>query len=227
MSWTATMRRPARRTVAVARSPDEEHRCRDVARAVLRPVLRRCRRPGGVGAAPPHRRAPLCRRRDRVQRGLLRDLVGVGQLRLVRQRPRLGRRPVPPAHPRADRRCAHPRRRHPRRPDRLRLHHDDDRLRRDAARARRDVAACRSRPAEPSTASDALRGRHHRRAGALAAAPGPARRPRASASPVSSSSPSSSWRSRSGPSAPRPVSSSTPGTSPSASACSPSSSSAR
>ncbi len=107
---------------AVARSPDEAPPHGDVARAVLRPVLRRRRLPGVVRAPPPHRRAPLRRRRDRVQRRLLRDLVGVGELRLVRQRARLGRRPVPPAHARADGRRAHPRRRHPRRLRPLRLH---------------------------------------------------------------------------------------------------------
>ena len=144
----STIRRPARRR---RRRPFGRRGAphRDVARAVLRPVLRRRRRPGVVRAAPPHRRAPLRRRSDRVRGGLLRDLVGVGQLRLVRQRPRLRRRPVPPAHPRADRRRARPRRRHPRRHGRLQLHDDDDRLRRDAPRDRRDVAARRPRPAEP------------------------------------------------------------------------------
>ena len=92
---------------------------------------------------------------------------------------------------------------------------------------RRDVAARGPRPARPPAAGDALRHRHQRRAGAVAAAARPARRAARSASPASSCSPSSNWPFRSGPSGSRRPSSSTPGTSPNASACSRSSSSAR
>ena len=83
----------------------------DPSRAAFRPVLRGGRRPGGDAPAPCHRGGRHRQRGRELRDRVLRHLVGVDELHVVRVGLRQRRRGLPPAHARADRRRAHPRRR--------------------------------------------------------------------------------------------------------------------
>ena len=126
----------------------------DTPRAPVRPLLRRGGLPGRRAAPRRPRGQPLPDGHLGLSRGLLRDLVGLGQLHLVRVGLRRRRPPLPPAHLRPDRGRAHPRRRRRQRvqPRRLRHHHRG--LSRHAHRPGGAVAAGRlGRPPREAGAS--------------------------------------------------------------------------
>ncbi|MCW2849621.1 MAG: Integral rane protein [Marmoricola sp.] len=157
------------------RGPRRGPPCLDPARAVRRPLLRRRRGGRGQHAAPrPHRRAR--RRPGRLRDGVLRDLVGLGELLVVRQRLRHRRRQLPAAHLRGDDGRPRPRGR------RARGGRDAARLRAD--RGRLPDHAGRDDPALAPRGPRASRGPGHRPAlrrggrgdpGPLGPAPGPLR----------------------------------------------------
>ena len=199
---------------------------RDPARAAVRPVLRGRRGPGRRRARPRNRGEPRGRCARRLSGGVLRDLVGMDELHVVRLGLRHRRRALPAADRVADGGSARAGRRGPDGADQLRLHGRDDRLRDHAGPDGRAVAA--SGPGAPGRSGDRapLRRRHH-------GGPAPVAREAGTAVPVgldrlrrtraSPSSPCPSARSFAAAGRPRGI----PSTSPSATACSRSSCSAR